>query len=104
MQRRTFVSGLLLLGGGGLAGHYLPMLSTPWQRRSTDPKAFAEATKGVRMQWVSDTLLLKLFSRQVTDHDRHAFVAEVVKHNRNLFVMDAHSKRHGVPGFYRVTE
>ena len=56
------------------------------------------------MQWVSDTLLLKLFSRQVTDHDRHAFVAEVVKHNRNLFVMDAHSKRHGVPGFYRVTE
>ena len=56
------------------------------------------------MQRVSDTLLLKLFARQLTDHDRGAFFAELVQHNRNLFVIDADSKRHGVPGFYRVTE
>ena len=104
MQRRTFVSSLLLVCGSGIAGHGLTTLARNASERSQDPKLFASATKGVNFSGISNELLLKLFSRQLTDHDRQSFYAEVVNHNRNLFIVDAHSKRHGLPGFYRVIE
>lgn len=104
MQRRTFVSGLLLVSGSGIAGHGLTMLARNTSERSQDPKLFASAMKGVNLGGISNELLLKLFSRQLTEQDRQALHAEVVNYNRNLFIVDAHSKRHGVPGFYRVTE
>jgi hypothetical protein len=103
MQRRTFLSGLVFLGGG-LVGHGLTTQMGRGVNRVRDPKAFAAATTGVNLHGASTTLLLKLFSRQVTDHDRQVLVAEVVSHNRELFIVHANAKKHGLPGFYRVAD
>ncbi|ELG7184006.1 TPA: hypothetical protein ACP3ZG_000580 [Pseudomonas aeruginosa] len=104
MQRRTFVSGLLLLGGG-LAGHYLTSsISGAAGGAVMDPKLFAQATSGLKLQYLSQEMLLKIFSRQVAEADRRQLVAEIINHNRNLFVKQAYERQHGVPGFYRVIE
>ncbi len=97
------MSGLLLLGGG-LAGHYLTKQVSGSFGAVMDPKAFARATDGVQLQYVSQELLLKIFSRQVGDADRHLLTSEIVNHNRNLFVQKAYERQHGAPGFYRIIE
>jgi hypothetical protein len=103
MQRRTFISGLLLLGGG-VVGHYLTKRTYGSTGPTLDPKAFALALQGVTLQYASQELLLKIFSRQISDSDRQLLVAEVVDHNRNLFVKQAYERQHGTPGFYRIIE
>jgi hypothetical protein len=103
MKRRTFLSTFIFIGGG-LAGHSLTRLTGSSSDEKMAPEAFSVATSGVSLKNISSTLQFKLFTRQLTDHDRHAFMAEVVNHNRRLFIVDADSKRHGNPGFYRVTE
>lgn len=103
MKRRAFVSGLLILGGG-LAGHYLTGRITGGPAAPADPKAFAAALQGVQLKYLSQELLLKIFSRQITDTDRAALISQLVNHNRNLFVQKAYDRQHGVPGFYRIIE
>ncbi|ASJ88604.1 hypothetical protein [Pseudomonas aeruginosa] len=103
MERRTFVSGLLI-AGAGLSSHWLTKNAYLTQGQALSPADFAETMKGVQLQFVSRELLLKLYSRTVSDFDRQALVSEVVNHNRNLFVVDAYKREHGQPGFYRVTE
>lgn len=68
------------------------------------PEEFAGAVSGVRLQYMSQELLLKLFGRRVTDADRQQLVSELVDHNRPLFVQQAYERQLGAPGFYRVIE
>lgn len=103
MQRRKFMAGLLLLGGG-VAGHYLTLGHSGQVGTAMDPKAFAKAMQGVRLQYLSQDLLLKLFSRRIVEADRPLLTAEIVNHNRHLFVQQAYERQHGAPGFYRVIE
>jgi hypothetical protein len=103
MKRRAFVS-CLLVAGGALAGH---QLTKNWYGTAVSPMSpadFAAATSGVKLQYLSGELLLKIYSRTVADRDRQQIVSEVVNHNRNLFVTEAYNRQHGVPGFYRLTE
>lgn len=69
-----------------------------------DPKAFIHALQGVQLQYISQELLLKIFSRQVEDSDRAGLVAQMANHNRNLFVKQAYERQLGAPGFYRIIE
>lgn len=98
-----FVSGLLV-AGGAVAGHMLTKRMSGSIGTSINPAEFAVATAGVKLQYISDGLLLKIFSRAVTDRDRQQIVTEVVNHNRHLYVAEAYNRQHGVPGFYRLTE
>lgn len=86
------------------AGHLLTSRFYGGATPARSPEDFAAAMAGVRLQHVSNELLLKLYSGTVNDQDRQKVVMEVVNHNRNLFVVDAYERHHGVPGFYRVTE
>lgn len=103
MKRRTLVSGLFIAGGAA-AGHFFTARFYGGVTPVSSPADFAAAMSGVRLQYVSNELLLKLYSRTTTERDRQQVVREVVDHNRNLFVVDAYDRHHGFPGFYRVTE
>ncbi|WP_153050255.1 hypothetical protein [Pseudomonas sp. MF4836] len=103
MKRRTLVSGILVAGGVA-AGHLLTARFYGSTTPARSPDDFAAAMAGVRLQHVSNELLLKLYSRTVNDQDRQKVVIEVVNHNSNLFVVDANERHHGSPGFYRVAE
>jgi hypothetical protein len=103
MKRRIFVSGLLL-ACGALAGHTLTKGMSGGIASAMTPAEFAAATAGVKLQYLSDELLLKVFSRTVSDRDRQQLVTELVNHNRELFVVQAYNRQHGAPGFYRLTE
>lgn len=103
MKRRTLVSGILVTGGVA-AGHLLTARFYGGVTPARNPGDFAAAMAGVRLQHVSNELLLKFYSRTVNDQDRQKIVLEVVNHNRNLFVVDAYERHHGAPGFYRVAE
>ena len=102
MKRRTLISGVLLAGGAAV-GHFATKRFCGGDP-ATSPANFLSAMTGVRLQYVSHDLLLKLYARAVSRSDRQQVVFEAVDHNRNLFVADAYDRHHGYPGFYRVTE
>lgn len=103
VRRRTFAYGLLLLGGG-VAGHYLTRCFGGSSRELVDPKVFVQSLQGLQLQHLSPEMLLRMLSRQVSDHDRRTLVTEIVNHNRTLFIREAYQRQHGVPGFYRLIE
>lgn len=103
MQRRTFISGALLLSGG-LSGHILTRLIGSCADNAISAQTFTNAIEGINLEKASSALLLKLLTRQLTKQDSHTFIAEVASHNRTLFIADANIKRHGIPGFYRVDD
>jgi len=72
--------------------------------RESGAKDFMVSTAGIELAGISPEVLLKLLAHQLTDHDRQPFMEQVVNHNRELFIVDARSKKFGVPGFYRVVE
>ncbi|MBP5107312.1 hypothetical protein [Pseudomonas protegens] len=94
----------MLLASGTVAGHLATKRLYGNIFFSANPSDFAAAMSAVRLQYVSQELLLKLYAKAVSDKDRQQVVREVVDHNRNLFVVNAHERQHGQPGFYRVTE
>lgn len=103
MKRRIFASGLFLLGGG-LISHLFTKQVCGSIGGNLDPKDFALKTQGVLLQYVSQELLLKVFSHRVTDQDRLAFVEQIVIPNRSLFVHDASGRQLGALGFFRISE
>ncbi|EIU2545777.1 hypothetical protein ABZQ74_31790 [Pseudomonas aeruginosa] len=103
MKRRTLMAGMLL-ASGAVAGHLATKRLYGSASTVQSPADFAAAMSGVRLQYVSQELLLKLYTQTVADQDRQQIVREVVNHNRNLFVANAYERHHGQPGFYRVTE
>lgn len=103
MLRRTFVSAALL-GAGGAGGYIagLGLLAKPAQPQT--PEQFKESMKGVRLDFVSRDLLLKLYTRTVGEGDRLQLVREVVNHNWPLFIVKVPNRRFGEPGLYRLVE
>ncbi|QJP07660.1 hypothetical protein [Pseudomonas multiresinivorans] len=101
--RRSFVSGLLILSGG-LAGHAITKVVSNADARRFDPHNFVLRNQHLNLQLVSQEMLLKILSRKVTEADRMALMGQLINPNRHLFVADAASRQHGVPGFFRVSE
>ena len=103
MKRRALMAGMFL-AGGAIAGHLATKRLYDNKTAAASPADFAAAMSAVRLQYVSQELLLKLYTKAVADKDRQQVVREVVNHNRNLFVANAYDRQHGLPDFYRVTE
>ncbi|MBD9501240.1 hypothetical protein M2D07_024255 [Pseudomonas sp. BGr12] len=103
MKRRSMVLGMgigVFAGAaGGLAGFTLGVRST---EKSLDLQAFLQRNVGVKFHHLPTALLLKLYSRRLTDADRMALVHDLVHHNSALFVADPYERSLGTPGFYRV--
>lgn len=103
MKRRSIVLGMgigVFAGGaGGLAGFTLGVRNT---EESLDLQAFLQRNAGVKFHHLPTALLLKLYSRRLTDDDRMALVHGLVHHNSALFVADPYERSLGTPGFYRV--
>ncbi|QRY79689.1 hypothetical protein JVX91_00825 [Pseudomonas sp. PDNC002] len=103
MKRRNLVLGVgvgVLLGaGGGLTGLMFGQRS---EAQKLDFQAFLARNSSVKFHHLPTELLLKLYSRQLTDDDRMALVNGLVHHNRALFVVDPYERSLGTPGFYRV--
>ena len=97
------MSGLFILGGA-VAGHRLTIISEGCFGEPAGAKDFIKAVAGINLTGISSDILLKLLAHQLSDHDRSLFMIQVVGRNRALFIADAHSKRFGVPGFYRFIE
>jgi len=72
--------------------------------QTTKPIDFTTAMTGVKLQHISNELLLKIYSRTTTDRDRNQLVREVFNHNKNLFLVGTDGRHHGFPGFYSLTE
>lgn len=103
MQRRAFIAGVLLLGGGLAVQHMSKGVSGSVVQPS-DTKSFAAVTSGVKLQYLPPELLAKITAGQVSDQDRGLLASALVSHNRDLFVVEAYERQHGAPGFYRVIE
>lgn len=101
MRRRTVILGMGIFASGlsGVVGFRIGERSNGAR---LDPKAFIDINKGVKFQYLSQDLLLKIFSRSISDAERKQIVSELVNHNRQLFVQEPYSRALGSPGFYRV--
>ncbi|OWP52972.1 hypothetical protein [Pseudomonas nitroreducens] len=103
MKRRNVLLGVgfgVLAGaGGGLTGFLLGLRA---EAQKLDLSAFLALNGSVKFHHLPTRLLLKLYSRQLTDKDRMALVHGLVHHNRALFVVDPYERSLGTPGFYRV--
>lgn len=103
MQRRAFIGGFILLGGG-LALQRITGGVSGSVGKPMDPASFSELTKGVQLKYLAPDLLSKIMDKRIHEEDRARLAAELVSHNRNLFVAKAYERQHGAPGFYRIIE
>ncbi|MBB4868196.1 hypothetical protein HNP46_007116 [Pseudomonas nitritireducens] len=103
MKRRSIVLGMgigvFAAAAGGLAGFALRERSL---EKSLDLQTFLQRNASVKFHHLPTALLLKLYSRRLTDADRIALVQGLVHHNSALFVADPYERSLGTPGFYRV--
>lgn len=101
MKRSLFI-GAALCFGAGVAAPLILNGAKGFIGTRLDPKDFALLTKGVNFNYVSSTLLMKIFTKTVTDADRLDYMHQIVFPNRNLFVRGETNRIFGSPGFYRV--
>lgn len=101
MKRRAFLSGVCVLASGasGMLGFWLGQSSV---EERFDFHAFLQGNLGVKFNHMPPELLLKLYSRSLSDADRQELIRTLVDHNRALFVNDPYARTLGAPGFYRV--
>lgn len=103
MRRRTVVSAFLV-GGGAVAGHLFTAGLYRGQPKYQTPAEFAAAVAGVRLDFLSKEMMLKIYTQTVTDADRLQLTREVINHNWPLFVVEVPDRRYGFPGLYRLVE
>ncbi|NBF00812.1 hypothetical protein GV819_00760 [Pseudomonas sp. Fl5BN2] len=102
MKRRAFVAGLCVFASGTSAvlGYRLGQRSP---EEPVDFRAFLQGNPDVKFHHMPPDLLIKLYSRNLTDQDRQSILHHLVHHNRSLFVAEPYARTLGTPGFYRVT-